>query len=82
MHLAALTGLRFARSPSHFGGLADLLLSALPAADGFWQIVSGLFFAAFQQRVKGQNKISSASQGRVFIPRPFFFSIERFVEII
>jgi hypothetical protein len=24
---------------------------------------------------KGKNKISSASQGRVFIPRPFFFGV-------
>src|SRR6266853_1745259 len=34
-------------------------------ADGFWQIVS----------VKDTNNLSSAFQGRMFIPRPFFIAV-------
>jgi len=74
MHLAALTGLRFARSPSHFGGLADFTPvgfagSGRVLADRIGFLLCGLS----SKESKGKNKISSASQGRVFIPRPFFF---------
>jgi hypothetical protein len=71
LHPAALTGLQFARSPDHFGGLADLLLPACLAADGFWQIVSGCRSAAccapFKEHPEVNCKVGAGLQPGVFV---------------